>query len=86
MSIMSFLVIFSFTILTPSVELECTYGNLLWHVEAGMAEFSPRAETKATVFEYIWIFYNHQRIHSTNDYETPEEYYAARENLGKTVA
>ncbi|WP_074573583.1 IS3 family transposase [Selenomonas ruminantium] len=48
--------------------------------------FRPRAEAKAAVFEYIWIFYNRQRIHSTNDYETPEEYYAARENLEKAAA
>ena len=48
--------------------------------------FRTRAEAKAAVFEYIWIFYNRQRIHSTNDYETPEEYYAARENLEKIAA
>lgn len=40
--------------------------------------FRTRAEAKSAVFEYIWIFYNRQRIHSSNNYKTPEEYYAAR--------
>jgi len=37
--------------------------------------FYTRDEAKAAVFEYIWIFYNRKRIHETNDYLTPEEYY-----------
>lgn len=37
--------------------------------------FHTRDEAKAAVFEYIWIFYNRKRIHETNDYITPEEYY-----------
>lgn len=37
--------------------------------------FRTRAEAKASVFEYVWIFYNRQRIHSSNGYLTPEEYY-----------
>lgn len=41
--------------------------------------FRTRAEAKSAVFEYIWIFYNHQRIYSANNYETPEEYYEDRE-------
>lgn len=48
--------------------------------------FRTRAEAKSAVFEYIWIFYNRQRIHSSNNYKTPEEYYAARENLKKVAA
>lgn len=47
--------------------------------------FRTRAEAKSAVFEYIWIFYNRQRIHSANNYETPEEYYEARENLKKVA-
>jgi putative transposase len=30
-------------------------------------------ELRQEVFEYIEIFYNRQRIHSTNGYRTPEE-------------
>ena len=37
--------------------------------------FKTRDEAKAAIFEYIWIFYNRQRIHSANGYRTPETYY-----------
>jgi len=37
--------------------------------------FVTRAEAKAAVFEYIWIFYNRKRIHASNNYMTPEEFY-----------
>lgn len=40
-------------------------------------QFKTRDEAKAAVFEYIWIFYNRKRIHETNGYITPEEYYSA---------
>lgn len=32
---------------------------------------------RAAVFEYIEIFFNRQRLHESNDYLTPEEYYTA---------
>lgn len=41
--------------------------------------FHTRDEAKAAVFEYIWIFYNRRRIHSSNDYQTPEAYYSAHQ-------
>ena len=37
--------------------------------------FRTRSEAKSAIFEYIWIFYNRQRIHSANGYRTPEAYY-----------
>ena len=37
--------------------------------------FRTRSEAKSAIFEYIWIFYNRQRIHSANGYRTPESYY-----------
>ncbi|HEY5563314.1 MAG TPA: IS3 family transposase, partial [Clostridiaceae bacterium] len=37
--------------------------------------FKTREEAHAAVFEYVEVFYNRQRIHATNDYLTPEEYY-----------
>ncbi len=40
--------------------------------------FRTRDEAKAAIFEYIWIFYNRKRMHSSLDYTTPEKYYAAR--------
>ena len=39
--------------------------------------FRTRDEARAAVFEYIEIFYNRQRLHESNDYLTPEEYYTA---------
>ena len=47
--------------------------------------FRTRAEAKAAVFEYIWIFYNRQRIRSSHNYQTPEEYYMGRV-LGEKIA
>jgi putative transposase len=40
--------------------------------------FRTRDEAKTAVFEYIWIFYNRKRMHSSIGYMTPEKYYAAR--------
>ena len=40
--------------------------------------FKTRAEARSAIFEYIWIFYNRQRIHSANGYCTPEAYYNER--------
>lgn len=37
--------------------------------------FKTREEARAAVFEYIEIFYNRQRIHASNGYLTPEEFY-----------
>jgi putative transposase len=37
--------------------------------------FKTREEARAAVFEYVEIFYNRQRLHATNGYLTPEEYY-----------
>ncbi len=48
--------------------------------------FRTRAEAKAAVFEYIWIFYNRQRIHSSNNYQTPEEYYMEHVSVKKIAA
>ena len=40
--------------------------------------FRTRAEAKSAIFEFIWIFYNRKRIHSSIDYMTPEQYYSVR--------
>lgn len=39
--------------------------------------FRTRDEARAAVFEYVEIFYNRQRLHQSNNYLTPEEYYCA---------
>jgi putative transposase len=37
-------------------------------------KFETRAEAKAAIFEFIEVWYNRQRLHSSLDYMTPEEY------------
>lgn len=37
--------------------------------------FRTREEARAAVFEYVEVFYNRQRIHASNGYVTPEDYY-----------
>ena len=37
-------------------------------------KFQTRAEANQTIFEYIEIFYNRQRLHSSNNYMSPVEY------------
>ena len=42
-------------------------------------KFKTREEAKNVIFEYIEVFYNRIRAHSTNDYLSPVEY----ENMQK---
>ncbi len=37
-------------------------------------EWATRAELELALFDYIEVFYNRRRLHSTLDYATPEEY------------
>jgi transposase InsO family protein len=37
-------------------------------------QFKTRTEAKQAIFEYIEVFYNRERIHSTNDYLSPVDY------------
>ena len=41
------------------------------------ATYATRAEARQAIFEYIEVFYNRQRRHSTLDYRSPAEYEAA---------
>jgi putative transposase len=38
------------------------------------ANFATRAEARGAIFEYIEVFYNRERLHSTIGYVTPEEF------------
>ena len=38
--------------------------------------FQTKAEANEAIFEYIEVFYNRQRLHSTNDYMSPVDYEA----------
>ena len=43
-------------------------------------DFNTRAEARAEIFEYIEVFYNRQRLHSTNGYEAPLVFEEIQEN------
>jgi transposase InsO family protein len=36
--------------------------------------FATRASAKSQVFDYIEVYYNRQRLHSTLGYKSPEEF------------
>ena len=40
----------------------------------GDRAFASRWEARAAIFEYLEVFYNRKRLHSTLGYQTPEEY------------
>jgi transposase InsO family protein len=42
-------------------------------------DFARRAEAKSKTFEWVEVFYNRQRIHSTLGYKSPVEYEALRQ-------
>ena len=49
-------------------------GELLCFTEKGVVHrqrFRTRAQAKAAIFEYIEVFYNRQRRHSSIGYQTP---------------
>jgi transposase InsO family protein len=45
-----------------------------------------RDAAKRAIFEYVEVFYNRQRMHSTLDYLTPVEYEAKARDLNKAQA
>jgi transposase InsO family protein len=49
------------------------------------ADFATRAEARAAVFEYIEVFYNRQRLHSSIGYATPSEFEFDFENVRKAA-
>jgi transposase InsO family protein len=48
--------------------------------------FRTRAEARAAVFEYIEVFYNRQRLHSSLGYRTPAEARAGMEGIAMRAA
>ena len=48
--------------------------------------FRTRVEARAAVFEYIEVFYNRQRLHSSLGYRTPAEARASMEEIGMRAA
>jgi transposase InsO family protein len=43
--------------------------------------FKTREDAKQAVFEYIEVFYNPERIHSTNNYLSPVDYEIQQKNV-----
>ncbi len=41
------------------------------------SRYATRAEAKAAIFEYIEVFYNRKRLHSSLGYVSPEAFEAA---------
>lgn len=53
--------------------IESTFGRLKVELVHG-EQYTTRDEAKAAIFEYIEVFYNRVRRHSTLDYRTPDEF------------
>jgi len=49
-------------------------------------DYATREEAKASVFEYIEVFYNRQRRHSALGYESPERYEEHRAKEARSVS
>jgi transposase InsO family protein len=41
-------------------------------------KYETKEQAKLSIFEYIEIFYNRQRLHSALDYQTPAEYHVSK--------
>lgn len=54
--------------------METFWGKMKYEWLLGQ-RFRTRDEARAAVFEYVEIFYNRVRLHESNGYLTPEEYY-----------
>lgn len=51
--------------------------------EVYQQKYATREEARASIFEYIEIFYNRQRLHSALNYTTPEAFEATNINLAR---
>ena len=58
----------------PSESFFHTLKTELTHHE----DFKTREEAKQAIFEYIEVFYNRVRLHSSNDYMSPVDYESAQ--------
>ena len=53
--------------------IESTFGRMKVELTHG-EQYTTRDEAKASIFEYIEVFYNRVRRHSTLEYKTPDEF------------
>ena len=59
--------------------MESFFGSLKQEL-VHQTRFKNRQEAKAAIFEYIEVFYNRQRLHSTLDYLSPVDHEAGYAN------
>jgi len=65
---------------------ESFFGTLKTEMHLRGDPFNSHAEAKRGLFEYIEVFYNRQRRHSTLDYQTPMEFEQQYINRQTTAA
>ena len=53
--------------------IESFWGKM--KVEWLEGSYMTKEEAIRDIYEYIWAYYNRSRLHSTDGYMTPEEYY-----------
>lgn len=54
--------------------IESFWATLKRELVCPRERFTTRAEARAAIFEFIEIYYNRERLHSSLNYETPETY------------
>lgn len=59
--------------------MESFWATLKKELVHPQARFSTRDEVRQAIFEYIHIFYNRERLHSSLGYESPEVFEALRQ-------
>ena len=48
-------------------------------------QYKTREDAKASIFDYIWIFYNQKRRHSTLRYLSPEAFEKSGANVNELL-
>ncbi len=56
--------------------MESFFGTLKTEL-VNHERYATRAQARASIFEYIEVFYNRQRLHSTLGYQSPEAFEAS---------
>ena len=59
--------------------MESFFGSMKTELMLHSKEFKDQEEAKLKVFEYIEVYYNRKRLHSTLGYMSPDEYEAKTE-------
>ena len=60
--------------------MESFWGTLKGEL-LSQQQFATREEARTSIFEYLEVFYNRQRLHSSLGYQSPEAFEATRESI-----